>query len=95
MDYLSIIRAIWRSVIKGLLNPVIAIICIIIGFSLPKKQGNEKKKRDSEKLGLIIYGFMSLLFIVILFLYCRSGKCKSLLNNCSKNSWNPFCNYLY
>ena len=55
------------------------LILIIVGFSLPRKNGKEQKKRDEQKLILIITGFSLLLIGIIIFSFGLRHVLKSML----------------
>ena len=79
----EIIKILWT------ITPLASIICIIVGFALPKKKDGsekEKKKVDNTKLILILVGFGLLLLYIGIILYhlYKVGSEVMLWNMCRK-----------
>lgn len=53
------------------INPIFPILFIIIGLSLPRKTGEERKKRDDQKIILLVFGIISLIVQIILHYFLK------------------------
>ena len=91
--FIEFIKYILSQALLLFISPIFPFLFIIIGLSLPRKTGKEQKKRDDQKIILLVLGVISLIVQIIMH-YFLKRKASSIFDTwkfCKNNPTYPRC----